>query len=433
MTLDIAATEHECNAVRRHVAEEFPNLTIHFIVYEGGDRAKSLRRKQDEIIEHPAGPFLISALRIEAQKTAGHSLPFMAQAREKTLLRFTGQKRMMAACFVDAGPIDTIDDARITAHASAWHVLNSLTALETGVLHIPNYDETTLVWNNMLADAFGCFVMEMRGKKGFIRSYAKKLGLASLSPVKGLAPERQCFPVIMDAALLLYDDVKSVGFEKEKILTQALEMTSEIAETFDQGVVPQWQSFCAPAQDMAWMGTPPDTILSAATYGSGETYARSTAYLVAEAMEIEPKPLTDFNIFNAFADDEINYRHHKKISDDVFENLMFKINPTMSEEYFLNEIKKRNEKLLHGQVIGWCAPALMAAMHAYKYKAEESSPESAAKTRFNEILETMDGDVLRKIFQIILNCRKADETITTDVLMHKMEQDEALKDFARCL
>jgi hypothetical protein len=433
MTIDIATIEHECNAVRRHVAAEFPSLTINFIVYNGADRSKSLRRKQDEIIEHPAGPLLISALRLEAQKTSGHTLPLMAQAPKIKFWRFAGKKFSIAACFIDADILQNVDDARIIAYASAWHVLNTLKTLDTGILKNPDYDQTILVWNNMLADAFGCFVMEMRGKKGFIRSFAKKLALASLSPAQELKPETQCFPIIMDAALLLYDDIKSAGFQKEKILTHAMTMTSEIAETFDQDVVLQWQSFCGPAQDMAWMGTPPDKILSAATYGSNDTYARSTAYLVAEAMEFEPAPLNDFNVFNVFADDDVNYRHHKKISDDVFENLMFKINPALPEEYFLNEIKKRNEKLLQGQIMGWCAPALMAAMHAYKYKNEKSHPESDSKARFDEILKTMNGDVLRKLFQIILNCRKSGIIITADTLMHKMEQEPALKCFATCL
>ena len=87
-------------------------------------------------------------------------------------------------------------------------------------------------------------------------------------------------------------------------------MTTEISQTYDSTIIEQWKSFSLPAQQMAWTGHEPKTIIGAALYTCENTYTQSTADMVAEKMEIKPEPITSFQDFNPFTKNEINAHTH---------------------------------------------------------------------------------------------------------------------------
>jgi hypothetical protein len=70
MGLETAAVDHACNVVRREIQEEFPQLTLLYIVHQDGQRAKALEARRSELLEHPAGEAFLPYLQNRPKKAA---------------------------------------------------------------------------------------------------------------------------------------------------------------------------------------------------------------------------------------------------------------------------------------------------------------------------------------------------------------------------
>ncbi len=417
MALDIASIEHTCNTLRRQIQEEFPDLALNFIVYQPGKLEKSIAHKRNELQEHPAFGALAPLLK---KADPDREIFVTATAHEKKLLAFMARRKTLACVFLkDDGAFEDTDQLRHHALTLAWHALGSI---------VENEDPATVstpVWRNMLADAFAALTMEMQGKKGFIRALAKKRSTMALEPKADYMAEDYPYPVVMDAAQLVYDDMrKASNLVKSKLFTQALEMTREIGITFNAGTVLQWEAFAKPAQEMAWLGVDKNKILSTAVHSSEDPYARSTAYMVAEILNIEPAVVSDNTLYNAFTDQEANERHHKKICDDLLQDLLARREAESNGEIFRKEMLKQNKRLLEGQLIGWCAPALGLAAQIFDKKIPEAAKLQEVKRVYSEACRKTNSEVLRTLGQILIGLRRAGGEVTTRHLAQAVLQDE---------
>jgi hypothetical protein len=229
----------------------------------------------------------------------------------------------------------------------------------------------------------------------------------------------------MDAAQLVYDDMRKAGaLSKAKMFSQALEMAREIGITFDPDTALQWWAFAKPAQEMAWLGIDKGRILAAAVHSSEDPYARANAYLVSEILHIDPGMMSDNTLYNAFTDQEANERHHKKMCDDLLQDLLSRRNPEDNGDIFRREAAKQNRKLLEGQLIGWCAPALLAAAAIFDSNMPETAKLEQARRTYGDACRKTNTEVLRALGQKMIAMCHAGEALNVKKLAEAVLQDE---------
>src|SRR5690606_858676 len=160
---------------------------------------QTLNIRRPELENHPAWPNLQPALK----KAQPSDFCLITKGKEKKLLKFLAREKTLACLFFPEDDLHRDPDyIRQQALSHAWHVLNAPPP-GAGVIRANYKDETTLAWHNMLADAFGARVMEMQGKRGFIKALARRRSALALDPHAGYRPELYPYPVVMDAAQLV--------------------------------------------------------------------------------------------------------------------------------------------------------------------------------------------------------------------------------------
>lgn len=433
MGLETAAADHACNVVRRQIQEEFPDLTLLYIVYESGEQQKALEAKYPEIREHPAGEMILSHL----QKAAEQDEPEfsgIAIGSSKKLLKFLAREKTLACFFVNADWLETAEDARRNALFLAYHALSLIEdrnadkkddAQESNGIITPVPDKTLYVWKNMLADTFSALAMELEKRRDWIGELGRMRSMAALSAAPGEQPELYPFPLVLDATRLLYHDMGKAP-AGTGLIHRALEMTREIGETFDRTSVRQWWAFSRTAQDMAWMGAEPNTILGAAVYNSEDPYARATAYLVAEALNIHTLTPAPAGSYNPFAENEANERHHLKICDERFRLAVSKANIQNSSDPFVEEAARQNRKLLEGNPVGWCAYPLLCAEVFFRISPNQ------AKTAFDKAMIEADWNKVQDVIKFIIQLRREGLETTPAMLSERFSEIEGLSFLAPC-
>lgn len=437
MSLDNKAADHACQVVRRQVQEEFPDLTLLFIVHQPGQRPKALDTKRGEIYNHPAGEAFWDALKKDAASSSREDkFSGIAIGKEKKLFGLKTQEKMLACCFVNAANLENPDDARRQALFLAWHALYMINNLkkkksksEPMVVNLPKQDPAVVSWKNMLADAFSALMLEMEGRRDSVGKLARQRSLMALTPKAGAVPEKYPFPLVLDATRLVYQDLAQNNPPgKTASIDKALQMTREIAETFDRTAVDQWWAFTKIAQEMAWSNADHNTILGAAAYSSDDAYARATAYLVAEGLNIQTlKPLTGTQ-YNPFAEIDVNERHHIKVCEEVFQTAVAQAAMNGDSWSFIQSAQLQNQKLLNGDPIGWCAYPLLLAEDTYK---NSGSSEEAKKT-FDTGMGYASWKHVDTIATLITKMRRKGTNLTPEMLAEKLEQDEELQFLAGC-
>lgn len=433
MGLETSAADHACNVVRRQVQEEFPDLTLLYIVHESGERQKALEARYPEIREHPAGEVFLPHLRRVVEQD-GPEFSGIAVGSAKKLLKFFAREKTLACFFVNADWLETVEDTRRHALFLAYHVLSLTEDLkakkkqdvqEVGGIVIPVPDKTLHVWKNMLADTFSALAMELEKRRDWIGELGRMRSMAALSAVPGEQPEFHPFPLVLDATRLLYHDMGK-AHTGTGLIHRAMEMTREIGETFDRTSVRQWWAFSRAAQEMAWMGANPNTILGAAVYNSEDPYARATAYLVAEALNIQTLAPAPAGSYNPFAEAEVNERHHLKICDERFRAIMSKANIQNSSEPFVEEARKQNKKLLEGNPVGWCAYPLLCAEVFFRISPDQ------AKTAFDKAMIEADWNKVQDVIKFIIQLRREGLETTPAILAERFSEIEGLSFLAPC-
>jgi hypothetical protein len=412
MPLDTAATERACNIVRRQVLDEYPDLTIQFIIYAGEGLARAIETKRGELMDHPAGEQFFPALKKMTQTGAGtRTFIGLSWDTPKSLLRFFTRRKALGCCVINADHYDDQDTLQQHLYALVWHALSlyqspayKKNTSPSGFIK-PRAEALNAAWDDMIADAFSALVLETQGKKGSVRSLARRRCNASLEAKPNGNPDHHPFPMLVDATIVVLNEMRSAGFEKSEMFAQAYAMSAEIGITFDTETVEQWWAFTQPAQKMAWLGIDKNRILGAAVNTSEDPYARSTAYLVAETLSLDPAPVSGGGFYNFFCDPEASERNHSKLCNDILEVILSKMNGRDDQALLRSEAIRNNKKLLSGEMIGWCAPALLSL-------ADALAKGSDAKKAFYASTDTINTNTLRHLAEIVIHLRRAGEPVT---------------------
>lgn len=434
MSLEPTAVERTCNTIRRQVQDEFPDLTIHFIVYKGNGIEKAIETKRGEFLNHPAGELFFPALKKAAKSgVPAHGFCGLAWQREKKLLPFLARRKALSCFFVQTDAFEDEDILRQHVYSLLWHTLNILfsddykKAHETSGFIPPDSDHTTSAWKNMLADAFSALVLEIQGKKGAVRHLARRRSNAALETSAYFNADDHPFPVIVDATMLVLNEMRGDAMDRDGMFSQAFAMSQEIGVTFDQNTVLQWWAFSKPAQEMAWLGFEKSRILGAAIHSSEDPYARSTAYMVAEALNMDPSPASGAPFFNPFTDAEANDRHHYKLCDDIFQNTLSKMTSVSDTKVMRREAARNNNKIIAGQLIGWCGPALLAVADTAERAPEgEDINLRYLKKIYDDSCAQINSETLSRIAQIIIALKRQGKPVSFETLAEGAKENEAL-------
>jgi hypothetical protein len=433
MGLETAAVDHACNVVRREIQEEFPQLTLLYIVHQDGQRAKALEARRSELLEHPAGEAFLPYLQKQAEKS-GSEFSGICIKREKKLLKLMAKDKILACFFVNAELLESTDEARRHALFLAWQAISLVEDYEeerkddfqeSGGVIVPKADKMLRTWKYMLGEAFSVLMLEMDKKRDSIGALGRMRSTMVLTAKPGAKPEHYAFPLIYDATRLLYHEMAKASGAEEHV-RHALHLTKEIGETFDRTAVRQWWLFSRTAQEMAWLGADNKSILGAAVYSSEDPYIRATAYLVAEALNIQTLLPSPVGAYNPFAEPETNERHHLKACEEAFRNTIGRANQNNSSLAFVEEAHKHNRRLMSGNPIGWCAWPLMCAEVACRTSPTE------AKIIFDKALTETPWIKVQDIVRMIILLRREGADVTSELLTEKLMEVDDLKFLAPC-
>ncbi|MGQ0527273.1 MAG: hypothetical protein ACT4OY_04490 [Alphaproteobacteria bacterium] len=417
-SLELASAHHVCNVIRRQVLDEFPPVTFDFIVCKSGDEADAFKHKQQDFERHPAGAVLLAHPKIIFPGASGEpSLPVLAIGREKKLLSFMAREKILLSCFIPIDRFDTVDHLRQHALALVWHGLTLLDYMKTGQNNLyrrehdiakPAFDEKTLAWHNMLADAFSAVFLELQDHKGTIKTLGRQRSLMPLTARKGWQPELYPYPLALDTVEIVYEEISGFLENTGRPMHQALDMTREIGETFDLNAMNQWSVFARAAQEMAWSGTDRNVILGAAIHTSEDPYVRATAYMIAEFLNIEPVLSADPYLYNSFSDAEIGERHHRKACEEVFLSALSQATLRNDAAIFLQAAIKTNENLAQGKPIGWCGFALSCAAQGFRRGAV---PVEEARHAFDQACRQIPWQKIQDLNHLIIGARRSGQEL----------------------
>ncbi|HBR70041.1 MAG TPA: hypothetical protein DEA55_11765 [Rhodospirillaceae bacterium] len=440
MALERAALEHAAKMVGRQIQDEIKDLTLHFVVHDHDGRTKTLASQYQNIMEHPAGQDALKHLQ-NFQRDRKTRFAGVAIGVHKSLIFFKSKPQFLGLYFVNTSDFETIEQARAHLYHLAWHAFDLLEDFKTrgrshtlsGNIITPKYSASSLQKNNLAADVFSAIMLELQGNHGMIHELAKFRANATLSAVPSHMPENYPYIIAVETTQQVLDDLKKNFNPKLKISSQAIRGVIEVVETYKDQPIKQWWYFCIRAQEMAWMGSTKEDILTAALYGSEDPYTRSIAYLIAETLDIKPKTLSVSTCYNPFSDQEVNERLHSKTREESFYAALSQPDATKRYPALIREAHRQNRKLAEGNPIGWCARAVLNAAEIIKH-GDPANPETAraAADAFHSAKDDMPWKVIETANRTLMKRRRAGYKITTASLKKMGVKSKALRVLSGC-
>ncbi len=433
------AIEYALNVVKREIQAEFPDLTCIFMSHPDHKRYLGLRKKQEEILAHPAGARAIEHLKtsLEAPETPS-IFTGLYQTVEKRFFSLVKKDVCLALFFINTDECLTMDalglSFRHQAYLLLWQALTqkeqarsaplSLTE-QTIRIHAPALSRTERLRQNLLGDCFSAMMQAQHGEKNAIAGLMKTRCELALSATRHYRPEDFPFPIVLDSISLVYQDLKDHCPPRSGPVAHTIYMTKEIGYIYDTTNLEEWESFCQNAQKMAWAGHAKSEILGAALYSTDNAYTRTTGHIMAETLHINAVPLKNHEQYNPFEEQESNARHHFKRAKSIFEKALGGITVSDNPSLFLMETERLNALFLkESQPSGWCALPLIDAFKAYN--ASQINRIENISQAFAKTLSAIPWADIETLHGIFLENRRTGNPITPDLLAPLFEEHPAL-------
>ncbi|MCB1783948.1 MAG: hypothetical protein KDI13_08115 [Alphaproteobacteria bacterium] len=409
MPIDRQSATHVCNAIKRQIQEEYPELNLNFILHEEGKRKKAIAAAAPYFQDHPAGNKILRYItKSQDRNIRGNRTCFIGLAEHYSsgFLNFFRSYEVLAPCFVNYDRFNSVENLRNHVYYMVWLALELHRDIKEGKdVTLPNGPDGIIIANlkplelyhrNLTADIFSATLQALIGQKTAIHDLALHRMNDTLLPQKGYIAETFPFPISLETLDFLFSESMK-NKKRESPLPQAVKMTREIGMTYKPQSLQQWRSFALPAQEMAWSGHDPETILGAALYSSENTYVRAIADMVSEHTGIKPQMITTTNSYNPFTKQEANRHLHEKTCQQTFNNLIYRIRGPQDYKIFVEEAARQNKDLSECRPTGWCAHALLCVALAIEKSSTENSEliqkeaedifkEMSARTSWTDIL-----------------------------------------------
>lgn len=441
MPVNQKSAAHICTVIKRQFQDEYPDLTLAFILHEEGKRKKAIAANAPALQDHPAGHKILNYIdNANNRSIAGNRSVFVgiAEHENKGFLNFRRAHKTIAAFFINHDRFNTDDNLRSHIYHFLWHTLelmkdtqdnkNIARPLGPDEIIIPDLKPERLYHRNLTADIYAATLQELLGRENSIKQLAKLRMNATLSAERGFMAERFPFPISIETLEFLFSESIKTK-KKEKALPQAVSITKEIGMTYGAQSLLQWKSFALPAQEMAWSGFKRETILGTAIYTSENTYMRAIADMIAEHSDVTPEIITSLNGLNPFTDQEANERLHIKSCHQTLRALLERIKTKEHYQILLTEAEKQNKALMMGQTIGWCGHALVSASIAIQKSASQDIDQihNDATRIFEDMLKKSDWQTLRNFSKKLFLMRRDGQEISPELILSIAEKNEDLR------
>lgn len=410
MSIEVTTLNHTCNVVRRQVQADYKHLRLYFISYNKQEKVEALLDQEENLNSHIAGKAALKHFRRHKNDDKKGFIGLCAQIK-KQFFKFKQEPEVIALFYICADDYEYVDDAKKDVYHLTWHAIdlynhyvkqNGRKYYIEDELITPRYEKSDLLNNNLIADAFTSIALSLQADEDRAIDIAKIRAEVTLGNTPGSKPELYPFPIAFEATQMVYKDLKDIyAGTKMKLMAMAMHMAHEVGITHNEKSLKQWEVFSTSAQEMAWIGYNYEDIISASSYTSEDPYVRTTAYVIADILEIEPKPWDNFKVYNPFADPEMNERAHKKSCDHSWRNVLVQLHQTDDKKPFSHIALQCNKALLEGKVMGWCTPAIMQAAKAYQGETLEEAHSNATKA-FEEHLPKIPWSLLSYLSKRIM-------------------------------
>lgn len=407
--------------ISQQVHEHERSLHLVFIPHAPGQRIDALDLTIPHLRQHSAADHIPALLKnLTPDENSGFcGLALHTQRIFFGLLRRTSALGLVT---VNTGEFTTAADVRRLLYHDAWHAIALMEArrspehrgkFDNGPM-IPRRSAANQSLANLQADSFAAVMMSFQKHTNEAKALGKERAKQALEAHYGHDPALFPYAMVAESAHFAITDLAETSIPKSRRVPTALQIAKDIGATTDERVLRQWRAFCVPAQDMAWRGHDPASILGAALHVSEDPYIHSVGYLVAELTGISPLPALDIKkSYNAFADPEINARAHRDAENDAFAEAVAQVVFENNSAPFVAAANAQNRSLAEGRIFGWCAAALQAAARAFdSARANNKSPEQAARDNFDLARKEISWDALDALGAKIIERHRQGHAVT---------------------
>ncbi len=420
-SLSLDAVQAKAAGLARDIRSFASDLRIVYAVHRQGQLKNTLEMLEDTFFDHPAGRIAASIAGRgfpDHEPTAFHGL---CAKRNHHLVGFNTADSYLAVISVNVDEFTEFTTLLLEMYRQTWMALE-LTAFFRSK---PNEKIPERPLNikrnplgearvNLRADLFAVFMMNNEGYDTVLSELVYTRSIDSLTGTIGIFPERFPFPMIAQTVSYALTDIVPHLSPSKSSLLRAFELTSELSASVDEPQLKLWIRFAETAQDMAWRGYKPETILGCAIHTSDDAFLRAIAHKVSEFSHITPQTLDQVWMFyNGFIGIQDNYPIHAALIEQAFDTALESSIELGHGEPFFKIAKLQNEALTQGRFIGWCASALQSAGRVYREaNATGIPPAEAARIEFESLCYTVPLNAIYKLGRKIISYRQEGHHLT---------------------
>ncbi|MBI1301877.1 MAG: hypothetical protein GC137_09510 [Alphaproteobacteria bacterium] len=446
MSVDPKIAKHICSVVRRQAERSLPGFSVHFLVHPEFGREKAYSKAIRTLSEDKVGQYIVDHFMDEhnASILNGNrsNCAILTFQKSPGFLGFNKHEKYLAFVFVNYDRFRSEEELKSHVLHLTWqainlyHVLKNQTTREHDGYEIdhhiilPAEKRDVVCHNNLQADIFSASVQALQGKDNALDMLFRQRMRDTIQKDVGFLAEDFPFPMCRDTLEFVFTGHVAQYQKSKRTIEAALQISEDLGKTYDMTSIEQWRSFAIPAQEMAWNGHPPETVLGAAIYTAEDTFIQSIADMLAEYLKIKPEVLTSFDDYNPFAHPDVNERMHKKRCEDVIKAVTGRIFKKSDYPLLIEVADKQNKGLLSGSAMGWCVPGLLEAAERIQHMGSDSDLMETlekARERFMETIQDIPWETLAFLSRIAVEYRRQRTEHTVEELLAMLEEYEELE------
>lgn len=366
-----------CTDASLLIAEAFPGLTVMFFPYAYEEFSETLDQAKERVVSHPCYDQALRALSLIPKDSNNKGVISTGLLHANaTGLSFLRKKADMLACiFVPHSHLRSVRHSLAILFSTAFSALYEIDNHKELIGF--DYKKLSPQQQNFTADWYGAFAASFIKQRSFIEDVAHFRAKQCFKPQKHDRPED--YPTVLgyDAGTIIYQDhvsksTPSLGFK------YAFHSASEILHILTPELQESWRSFTDKTQNLAWSGAQQADILGMSIHTSEDGDIRAIASLLSSVLSVQSKLSTYSDIYNPFTTDDVNERHHIKLSRKKGKKLIAALlnNPNFNlNDAYHNEMVN----FARGSSLGWVAYPLIQVSRTLENLNMQEPPASKAE------------------------------------------------------
>ena len=423
MALKIDYIQDVCKGFTNYVEARYPGLVLKYILHHRGQRNDAIEMERNFFNDHPAGSVAHNILK---KSKATQQSGFHGLAVQKKRYFFGLKKKLDCVGVMTINLDDYGTDQAVLADIYHYgcHAIETYNLLNhpkykdrftQGPL-IPKRSPLSLAKVNLLADIFSVLILAHQGYESMIQALASERSLNTMLAKPNGRPWHFPYPLAYQATEKIWTDIIGPKNKNYDPIKTPLDMAHSLLASYEDESFTQWWAFCEPAQEMAWYGELPETILGAALHTSDNPLVKANAILVESALQMSPADETALEgKYNAFVKEETQVERHSHKVEETFELILAQGILKESSRPFMEAANAQNIQLAEGKIFGWCASALQSAGRAFESALSgQREPSQAAQIEFKGAQLQIKYDGLKSVSNEIMKRRQAGQTVTVN-------------------